>query len=151
MPNGAIGRTAARPPTCRRSTPRPKKHMTRPIYPYFVEACTASFSRLVKEFSFQPAVIRQIGRECFIKYIKGNHIVSVAYELGSLPIVELFYPSIETGESPTPWAERNGVPYTRRIPRLNVVGKYGENKEDLRRYLEKCVAELISKEKSFLT
>jgi len=125
--------------------------MTNHIYPDFVEACIGTFSRLVEEYSFQPAEIEQIGRECFIRYNKGSHVVSIAYEIGSLPIVELFYPSSETGERPTPWAERNGVSYTRRIPRLKVAGKYEwQNKADLRRYLEQSVRELVSKEKKYL-
>lgn len=125
--------------------------MNESIYPHFVEACESAFSILIEQYAFQPPKVEQIGRECFIRYIKENHIVSIAFEYGSLPIVELFYPSSETGEPPTPWAEKNGIKYTRRIPNLKVGGKFNpDNKIDLTKYLKICATNLITVEYKFL-
>ena len=73
-------------------------------FPWFVTPCLEAFSYLVGSFGFDSSVIEQLGRECFIQYRKGCRWVSIAYEPGCVPIVELFHPSLDTKH--------------RRIPRL---------------------------------
>ena len=61
--------------------------------PYFVEPCFEAFHFLETRFGFAAPVVEQLGRECFIWYGKGDRWVSIAYEPGSVPIVELFHPT----------------------------------------------------------
>jgi hypothetical protein len=68
-------------------------------------------------------------------------------ETGGHPIVELFYPSAETGEAPVPWAERNGVQRSRRIPRLRCALVPGEPIDAL---LGKMMSALVLGESTFL-
>ena len=63
------------------------------VFPYFVTPCLEAFSFLVARCGFDEPTVEQLGRECFIRYQKGNRWVSIAYEPGCVPIVELFTPS----------------------------------------------------------
>src|ERR1039458_5327006 len=65
------------------------------VFPWFVNPCLEAFSYLESRFGFDAPVIEQLGRECFIRYCKGSRWVSVAYEPGCVPIVELFHPSLD--------------------------------------------------------
>ena len=83
----------------------------------FEKACTDAFGFLVERFGFRPPAIERIGRESFVQYHKGSRTVSIAWEPGGGPVIELFLPVAGTGLPPTPWAERDGVPYARVFPR----------------------------------
>ena len=61
-------------------------------FPWFVTPCLEAFSYLQSRFRFDTPVVEQLGRECFIYYRKADRWVSIAYEPGSVPIVELFHP-----------------------------------------------------------
>lgn len=63
------------------------------VFPWFVNPCLDAFSYLQGRYGFEAPVVEQLGRECFVRYRKGNRWVSIAYEPGLVPIVELFYPS----------------------------------------------------------
>ncbi len=52
--------------------------------------------------------------------IGGNQTVPISCEMGSMPIIELFYPCSEISEASVPWAEKNGVARARRIPQLTI-------------------------------
>ena len=82
----------------------------------FSRACRQAFSELVTRFDFAEPKVESIGRECFVRYHKGDRTVSIAWEPGSQPVVELFHPAGPT-DLVTPWAARGGVAYTRRCPR----------------------------------
>ena len=82
----------------------------------FERACSDAFAFLCDRFGFAAPEFEQIGREGYVRFHKGSRTVSIAWEPGAPPIVELFFPAQGSGERPVPWAERNGVPYARRIP-----------------------------------
>jgi hypothetical protein len=63
------------------------------VFPYFVIPCLEAFSFLQTRFAFSAPTVKQVGRECYICYQKNDRWVSIAYEPGSVPIVELFHPS----------------------------------------------------------
>lgn len=86
----------------------------------FAAACIDAFSFLVTRFGFGAADVERIGRESFVQFHRNDATVSVAWEPGSQPIVELFYPPTN-GERTESWAVRNGVDRCRRIPRLRLV------------------------------
>jgi hypothetical protein len=62
-------------------------------FPWFTEPCLRACTVLVTKYGFKDPKVEQIGRERYIRYSKGNHVVSIAYEPGTLPIVELFHPT----------------------------------------------------------
>ena len=62
-------------------------------FPWFTKSCLNACSILVSKYGFQDPEIEQIGRERFVRYSRGKHTVSIAYESGTLPMVELFYTS----------------------------------------------------------
>jgi len=79
-------------------------------------ACRRHFAFLVERFGFEPPEIKQLGRETFVQYHRGDCTVSIAWEAGMTPILELFHPPRSRDEPVVPWAERNGVARTRRFP-----------------------------------
>jgi len=83
----------------------------------FEESCAKAFHFLVDRFGFQPPVVERIGRESYVRFHKGPRTVSIAWEPGGPPVVEMFLPTAGSGLPETPWAERDGVPYSRRFPR----------------------------------
>jgi hypothetical protein len=117
----------------------------------FTVACLNAFRFLVDRYGFLEPEVEPLGRETFVRYHRRNHTVSVAYEPPSPPLVELFYPSAETGEREVPWAERNGIARTRRIPRLNVEVPFIEGEHsNLDRYLESSAHALERQERKWL-
>src|SRR5882724_6172525 len=73
-------------------------------FPWFVKPCLEAFSYLQTRYGFDGPIVEQLGRECFVRYRKGNRWVSIAHEPGLVPIIELFHQSLEMKN--------------RRIPRL---------------------------------
>ena len=62
-------------------------------FPWFVIPCLEAFGFLQSRYGFDAPVVEQLGRECFIGYRKDTRWVSIAYEPGCVPIVELFHPT----------------------------------------------------------
>ena len=117
----------------------------------FVRACVSAFQRLVDRYGFAEPVIEPIGRETYVRYRKGLHEVSIAYEPGAAPTVEFFYPSSETGESPTPWAEMDGVPRTRRFPKYRIDVRFKDSDQaSFAPYLEATADALEREEREYL-
>ena len=111
------------------------------LFPWFVNPCLHAFSYLQTRYGFEAPVVEQLGRECFIRYRKGNRWVSIAYEPGLVPIVELFYPSPEIKH--------------RRIPRLEIGLATPKRFRDIdesqqRQTLQAQAADLETKEAEFL-
>ena len=112
------------------------------VLPWFVTPCLEAFSYLESRFHFDAPVVEQLGRECFIRYRKGDRWVSIAYEPGSIPIVELFHPTDDIKH--------------RRIPRLKTglvePRRFADTDESqLRRTLQAQAADLEVVEREFLT
>jgi hypothetical protein len=118
----------------------------------FVRTCCRAFRRLVDGHGFAEPVIEPIGRETYVRYRKGHREVSIAYEPGAAPIVEFFYPSSETGERPTPWAEQDGIQRTRRFPRYRIAEHFKESDpSSFAPYLEATAEALEREERAFLS
>ena len=84
----------------------------------FERACRNALGFLCERFGFEAPEFEQIGREAYVRFDHGPRTVSVSWEPGAPPCVEFFYQSALTGDPPVPWAERNGVAYSRRFRRL---------------------------------
>jgi hypothetical protein len=116
----------------------------------FAEACRSAFITLVHRYQFSEPEVEPIGRECFVRFHKGPKTVSVAWEPGLAPIVELFYPA-GPDEKVTPWAARNSVPYARRIPRIAPRVRYdAEDADSMAAYLRESMQQLTEVERDFL-
>jgi hypothetical protein len=112
------------------------------VYPYFVTPCFEAFSFLEARCGFDAPVVEQLGRECFIRYRKGNRWVSIAYEPGCVPIVELFHPLLDIKH--------------RRIPRLRTglakPRRFADADESQQRLtLQAQAADLETVEREFLS
>lgn len=111
-------------------------------FPWFVHPCLEAFSCLQTRYGFGSPVVEQLGRECFIRYGKGDRWVSIAYEPGCVPIVELFHPTHDIKH--------------RRIPRLATgLAKprrfVDTDEQQQRQTLQAQASDLESKEKEFLS
>jgi hypothetical protein len=116
----------------------------------FAEACRLAFEPLVTQYEFSKPEVESIGRECFVRFHKGSITVSVAWEAGGDPIVELFYPA-GPNDQVTPWAARDGVPYSRRIPRIAVHLRFNPATPDSAlTYMAESMKQLSGTERSFL-
>ena len=116
----------------------------------FAQVCRRAFQPLVAQFGFSEPEVTESGRESFVRYHKGSATVSIAFEPGTVPIVEFFFPA-GPGDNSIPWAERAGVPYARRIPRLRASAQCDPAQpESLAPYLEQSMAELAQAEAKFL-
>ena len=116
--------------------------MKKYAFPWFVTPCLEAFYFLESRYGFAKPIIDQLGRECCIRYQKGNRFVSIAYEPGCTPIVELFYPTYEIKN--------------RHIPRLNTgisnIKKFKDTDEEAQRMtLQFQAKDLENKEKVFLS
>lgn len=112
------------------------------VFPWFVHPCLETFSYLQTQYGFESPVVEQLGRECFIRYRKGDRWVSIAYEPGVVPIVELFHPTYDMKH--------------RRIPRLGTglakPRRFADTDEQQQRQtLQAQASDLESKEKEFLS
>jgi len=121
------------------------------LHAIFERDCCTAFRRLVDVYGFAEPVIEPLGREIFVRYLKGYREVSISYEPGASPLVELFYPSSETGDRPTPWAEEDGVQRSRRFPRLQVAETFSEkDPTSFARFLDASAKALERVEPAFL-
>jgi hypothetical protein len=79
------------------------------------------FVFLREKYGFKAIVTRDHGREVFFDYERGLETISISFEIGQAPIIEVFIPSEISGEKAVPWAAKNGIQRSRRFPKL-VVG-----------------------------
>ena len=118
---------------------------------HFTESCCEAFRFLLERFGFTEPECKTIGRETYVQFERGNQAVSIAYEPGCNPIVELFYSCVEADEFHTPWAAKDGTPRARRIPSLHVDELFDENDpEVVRRYLRASAEALEEEEREWL-
>ena len=118
---------------------------------HFTEPCCKAFRFLSERYGFTEPEVETIGRESFVRFKRDYQTVSIAYEPGCPPIVELFYPCSEKGEPPVPWAKKDGIQRTRRIPRLNLEESFVEsNLDSIRRYLNSSARALEEVENKWL-
>lgn len=119
----------------------------------FVETCSAVFAPLVSTYGFSGPEVEDFGREVFLHYHRADRSISVSRELGAAPIVEVFYLAAETGDPPSPWAERNGVSRARRVVKLpdSVLRLSFDDGSDLEARLRELFSALEQSESEFLS
>jgi hypothetical protein len=92
-----------------------------------VEECARTFAFLEERYGFSAPETKRIGNETFVLFHKGMKTISISWEIGSAPLIELFYPPSSSAEKAVPWASREGTPRTRRFPRIRTVVKFDPN------------------------
>jgi hypothetical protein len=82
------------------------------------------FAFLQAKYGFGKFIIRDLGREVFFDFEREAETVSISFEVGSHPIIEIFVPSEKTNVKPTPWARKGEIARSRLFPKLNIKTKY---------------------------
>ena len=114
-------------------------------------ACERQLSFLVTRHGFEPPNVERIGRETYVRFHRGNRTLSVSWEAGLAPIVEIFEPQKAPTDKVVSWAERNGVARTRRFPRVRPTTKFNPDDTSLlERYFAEVAAQLEKEEESWL-
>jgi hypothetical protein len=116
----------------------------------FEKAVIDSFHFLQDRYGFSAPVANDYGREIFVKYERGNQTVSVSYEYGMTPLIEIFYPSVETGDRPVPWAEKNNVQRSRRFPKYRLAIRFSDDENSTPKYIKEMSLEFEKTESSWL-
>ena len=70
----------------------------------WLPGCRATCDALEERYGFAAAEIETLSPEIYVRYHRGERTISICFERGLPPIVELFYPAAETGEAALPWA-----------------------------------------------
>ena len=117
----------------------------------FQNGVIESFRYLQDEYNFSAPVAEDLGREIFIKYERDGQTVSISLEHGSKPLIEIFYPSSETGDTPVPWASINGINRSRRFPKIETNSKFIEtNEKESTKHIKEMSISLEANEKIWL-
>lgn len=109
---------------------------------HFVQACRAAFDAVADRYGFAAAEVENAGPEAYVRYHRGDRTISICFEHGLVPIIELFQPALETAEPAVPWARRNGVARSRRGLRIGTAGHFPASSADLGAYLRACASAL---------
>jgi hypothetical protein len=114
-------------------------------------ACEQRLSFLVERHGFEPPQVERIGRETYMRFHRGNRTVSIAWEPGLAPVVEIFEPPQSPTDKVESWAERNGVARMRRFPRVRTTSKFEPNdRSQLDKYFGEVGEQLQKEEESWL-
>jgi hypothetical protein len=116
----------------------------------FATACRAAFDALAERYGFAAAEVEALGPETYVRYRRGERTISICFERGLPPIIELFHPATEPGEAALPWARRNGVDRSRRGLRIPHAGNFPPAEANLDAYLRACAAALEQGQQAWL-
>ena len=117
----------------------------------FENVVKEEFHFLQRKYGFSSPVTEDYGREIFIKFERNAQTISISLEYGTSPLIEIFYPSSETGDKPTPWASKDGVERSRRFPKLKINTKYSdENENSVKGYIKEMSCVFEEKEAEWL-
>jgi hypothetical protein len=116
----------------------------------FEKSVNDNFRYLQEKYGFSTAVTEDFGREIFIRYERNYQTVSISYEYGSSPLIEIFYPSIETGDRPVPWASKNNVQRSRRFSKTRPKTRFSDDETSIEKYIEEIAFEFEKIESKWL-
>jgi len=109
-----------------------------------------NFRFLQDKYSFSEPVANDYGREIFINYDRANQTVSISYEFGGSPRIEILYPSAETGDRLVPWATKDGVQRSRRFPKIRLVSRFSDDENSIAVYVKEMAVEFEKIESNWL-
>lgn len=109
------------------------------------------FDYLNNRYGFSPPITEDFGREIFVRFERKEQTVSISLEHGNSPLIEIFFPSSETGENPTPWLQKNGIERSRRFPSILIDSNFKEDdKDSIKDYVRKMSNAFEEKESEWL-
>ena len=109
-----------------------------------------NFRYLQEKYGFSAAATEDLGREIIVRYERDNQTVSILYEHGSSPLIEIFYPSIEIGDNPIPWASKNNLQRSRRSPKIKPKTRFLNDEVSTEKYIEEIALEFETIEVKWL-
>ncbi|MBL8091842.1 MAG: hypothetical protein KF758_15815 [Anaerolineales bacterium] len=116
----------------------------------FEKTVKENFYFLQDKYGFLAPVVTDYGREIYVKYERGNQTVSISYEFGSNPLIEIFYPSNETGDKSIPWASKNDVKRSRRFSKVKTSILFSDDEDVIKNYVKEISLEFETIEKTWL-
>ena len=117
----------------------------------FEKSVNNNFRYLQEKYGFSAAaVVEDYGREIFVRYERNYQTVSISYEYGSSPLIEIFYPSSETGDKPVPWASKNNVQRSRRFSKTRPKSHFSDDETSIEKYIEEIALEFEKIESKWL-
>lgn len=116
----------------------------------FEKTVVENFRFLQDRDGFSAPVTNDYGREIFIRYERANQTVSISYEFGNSPLIEIFYPTAETGAAPIPWAVKDGVQRSRRFPKLQLTLRFSGDDTSMVKYIEELAVKFEEAESQWL-
>ena len=116
----------------------------------FEQTVTTEFRFLQDRYNFSAPVVEDFGREIFIKYDRVDQTISISYEFGGSPLIEIFHPSDKDGEVYPTWASKNGVKRIRRFPKLKLGSRFSNDETSIVKYIKEMSTELERVESDWL-
>jgi len=116
----------------------------------FENTVTDNFRFLLDKYGFSAPITEDFGREIFVKYERVNQTVSISYEFGSSPLIEIFYPSTESEEKSIPWAAKGNVQRSRRFPKIRIATRFSDDENSIAEYIKELSLEFEKIESKWL-
>ena len=117
----------------------------------FANIVKEEFQYLNDRYGFLPPITEDFGREIFVRFERKEQTVSISLEHGNSPLIEIFFPSSETGDNPTPWLEKNGIERSRRFPSIAINSNFKEDDENsMKDYVREMSSAFEEKESEWL-
>ncbi|MBT3037330.1 MAG: hypothetical protein KUF75_02045 [Candidatus Thiodiazotropha sp. (ex Ctena orbiculata)] len=110
-----------------------------------------AFGFLETKYGFGKPVRKDYGREVFFEYERNADTVSISFEVGSAPLVEVFIPVEGTDYTPVPWAVKNNIQRARLFTKLQVNQKFQPNdSKKVAKYLGEMTEQFESSQAEWL-
>ena len=116
----------------------------------FEQIVINSFQFLHDKYGFSTPVTEDFGREISIRYTRDHQTVSIAWEIGNSPMIEIIHPSMETGATPVPWVSKDGVQRSRRFPKLRPSARFADDETSVVTYIKEIAAKFEETEETWL-
>lgn len=116
----------------------------------FEKIINNNFHYLQEKYGFSAAATEDLGREIIVRYERRDQTVSILYEYGNSPLIEIFYPPIETNEKTTPRASKNNVQRSIRFPKIRPKTRFLGDEASTEKYIEEIALEFEKVESKWL-
>ena len=116
----------------------------------FEKSVIDNFRFLQDKYGFSTPVAKDYGREIFVRYERDNQTVSISYEFGMSPLIEIFYPSTESEEKSIPWASKGNVQRGRRFPKIRLATHFSDDENSIVKYIKELSLEFEKIESKWL-
>ena len=116
----------------------------------FEKSVIENFHFLQDKYDFSAPVTKDFGREIYVRYERVNQTVAISYEFGMSPLIEIFYPSSETGDKSIPWESKSNMQRSRRFPKIKPTTLFSDDETSIETYLKEMALEFEKAEMEWL-